>query len=99
MKTGELGTKIECPACGTKYYDLGRPEPRCGLFDQRAACGAQRDGSDPMSGWKGGLNPAGTPANTATDQLAATDFNNGIGIDASGDVFYHGALVGLELTH
>ena len=34
----------------------------------------------------------------ATDQLAASDFNTGIGYDGGGDVFYHGAFVGLELT-
>lgn len=29
----ELGTKHECPSCGTKYYDLGKsdaPCPKCG---------------------------------------------------------------------
>lgn len=25
----ELGSKHECPNCGTKFYDLGRPEPLC----------------------------------------------------------------------
>lgn len=38
MKTAELGNKIECPNCGTKYYDLGRPEPRC------PKCGADQTG-------------------------------------------------------
>ena len=31
--TVELGTKHECPSCGTKYYDLGKAEapcPKCG---------------------------------------------------------------------
>lgn len=35
----------------------------------------------------------------ATDQLGATDFNTGVGFDGSGDVFYHGAFVGIELKH
>lgn len=29
----DLGTKYECEECGTKFYDLGRPEtccPKCG---------------------------------------------------------------------
>ncbi len=35
----------------------------------------------------------------ATDQLAATNFNDGIGYQGSGDVFYHGAFAGIELCH
>ena len=35
----------------------------------------------------------------ASDQLAATDFNIGAGYNGSGDVFYHGAFVGLQLAH
>ncbi len=34
----------------------------------------------------------------ASDQLAASDFFAGDGIDSSGNVFYHGASVGLEWT-
>ena len=25
----DLGTKYECAECGTKFYDLGKPEPLC----------------------------------------------------------------------
>lgn len=25
----ELGTKYECEECGTKFYDLGKPDPVC----------------------------------------------------------------------
>lgn len=25
----DLGTKYECSNCGTKFYDLGKPEPIC----------------------------------------------------------------------
>lgn len=25
----DLGTKYECSNCGTKFYDLGKPEPLC----------------------------------------------------------------------
>jgi len=32
----------------------------------------------------------------ATDQVAASDFFNNSGIDASGDAFYHGAFAGLQ---
>lgn len=35
----------------------------------------------------------------ASDQLAATNFFTGTGITGSGDVFYHGAFAGLELTY
>ncbi|MCH7665765.1 MAG: FYDLN acid domain-containing protein [Acidobacteria bacterium] len=33
----ELGTKHECPSCGTKYYDLGKagaPCPKCGASQE-----------------------------------------------------------------
>ncbi|WP_442506648.1 BBP7 family outer membrane beta-barrel protein [Novipirellula sp. SH528] len=33
----------------------------------------------------------------ATEQLAVTDFFSGTGVTASGNVFYHGAFVGMEL--
>ncbi len=29
MATTKLGTKYLCYQCGTKFYDLGRPEPLC----------------------------------------------------------------------
>ena len=38
----DLGKKYTCFECGTKFYDLGRPEPicpRCGV-DQRLAPGS-----------------------------------------------------------
>ena len=35
----------------------------------------------------------------ATDQLAVTNFNDGVGYHGSGDVFYHGAFAGIELCH
>ncbi len=35
----------------------------------------------------------------ASDQLAATNFFTGNGIDGSGDVFYDGAFAGLEFTY
>jgi uncharacterized protein (TIGR02300 family) len=39
----KLGTKFECYNCGTKFYDLGKPEalcPKCGA-DQRNAVQAE----------------------------------------------------------
>ncbi len=33
-----------------------------------------------------------------SEQLAASDFNTGTGIDSGGDVFYHGSFVGVELA-
>ena len=29
----EMGEKHECPNCGTKFYDLGKPEPICPRCD------------------------------------------------------------------
>ena len=29
MAKAELGTKRECPSCGTRYYDLGKEPPVC----------------------------------------------------------------------
>ncbi len=25
----DLGSKHECPSCGAKFYDLGKPDPTC----------------------------------------------------------------------
>lgn len=39
MASTDLGTKFTCVECGTKFYDLQRPDPicpKCGL-DQREA--------------------------------------------------------------
>lgn len=36
----ELGTKHECPSCGTKYYDLGKADAPC------PKCGATADDED-----------------------------------------------------
>ena len=36
----KLGTKFECYNCGTKFYDLGKPEsicPKCGANQKDAA--------------------------------------------------------------
>jgi exodeoxyribonuclease-5 len=35
LAAGRLGTKRQCPACGAKYYDLGRKPPTC------SRCGAK----------------------------------------------------------
>ena len=40
-KTAELGNKYECPNCGSKYYDLGKPDPHC------PKCGADTEGTIP----------------------------------------------------
>jgi uncharacterized protein (TIGR02300 family) len=29
MSKSKLGTKFECYNCGTKFYDLGKPNPVC----------------------------------------------------------------------
>lgn len=40
MPEPKLGTKYDCYSCGTKFYDLGKPEPIC------PKCGAnQKDAS------------------------------------------------------
>lgn len=40
----KLGTKFECFRCGTKFYDLGKSDPRCPKCgaDQREATGADQ---------------------------------------------------------
>ncbi|MFQ5526652.1 MAG: FYDLN acid domain-containing protein [Thermoanaerobaculia bacterium] len=38
--TVELGTKHECPSCGTKYYDLGKSEAPC------PKCGSSQEGEE-----------------------------------------------------
>lgn len=40
-----LGTKHECPSCGTKYYDLGKPKaacPKCGSSEEEAEQAASK---------------------------------------------------------
>ena len=37
IASGRLGTKRQCPACGAKYYDLGRKPPTC------SRCGAKAE--------------------------------------------------------
>lgn len=36
----ELGSKHECPSCGTKYYDLGKAEALC------PKCGSPQEGAE-----------------------------------------------------
>ncbi len=38
--TIELGSKHECPSCGTKYYDLGKNDAAC------PKCGSSQEGDD-----------------------------------------------------
>lgn len=45
-----LGNKFECFSCGTRFYDLGKPEPIC------PKCGANQKDSDR------GDSPGTTPA-------------------------------------
>ncbi len=40
---GRLGTKRRCPACGAKYYDLGRKPPTC------SRCGAKAEPKKPKA--------------------------------------------------
>ena len=44
MARVDLGRKINCHDCGTKYYTLNRPEPRC------PRCGAEpaEEQADPV---------------------------------------------------
>ena len=40
----ELGNKYECYSCGTKFYDLGKPQPicpKCGANQKDAAAAAK----------------------------------------------------------
>ena len=40
----ELGNKFECYSCGTKFYDLGKPQPicpKCGANQKDAAAAAK----------------------------------------------------------
>lgn len=47
----KLGTKYDCYNCGTKFYDLGKPEaicPKCGA-DQRDAVSSETPSSSQSS--------------------------------------------------
>ena len=49
----KLGTKYDCYNCGTKFYDLGKPEPIC------PKCGANQ--KDAVSGGVAGGQPGVAP--------------------------------------
>jgi len=42
----ELGTKHECPSCGTKYYDFGKADAPC------PKCGSAQDDAEKTSNKK-----------------------------------------------
>ncbi len=58
LAVGRFGTKRRCPACGAKYYDLGRKQPVC------SRCGAK---AEPKTAKADGRSPpaAAAPAPTA----------------------------------
>ncbi len=43
MAETKLGSKHECYSCGTKFYDLGKPEPIC------PKCGANQSHAAPST--------------------------------------------------
>jgi len=43
MAETKLGSKFECYSCGTKFYDLGKPEPTC------PKCGANQNDAAPST--------------------------------------------------
>lgn len=52
MTEVKLGTKHECHACGTKFYDLGKPEivcPSCGANQEEEAAESAESSSSGRS--------------------------------------------------
>jgi ATP-dependent exoDNAse (exonuclease V) alpha subunit len=60
---GRLGTKRRCPACGAKYYDLGRNPPICSRCGAKAEPGRAKAANSPA---------ASEPAPTSPPIAAAT---------------------------
>ncbi len=46
---GRLGTKRRCPACGAKYYDLGRKPPTCSRCGAKAEPGQAKAATRPAA--------------------------------------------------
>lgn len=62
----KLGTKYECFSCGTKFYDLGKPEPLC------PKCGANQ---------KDGIQAEATAASQAARRKRKSDLAKTIEVD------------------
>jgi len=59
LAAGRLGTKRQCPACGAKYYDLGRKPPTC------SRCGAKPEAKQQKTEAKPQASSAEPPAPAA----------------------------------
>jgi hypothetical protein len=64
----ELGTRYKCYKCGTKFYDLGRPEPLC------PSCGVNQNNNEAK-----GINKRKKRPRSST--LVRTDYANTVLID------------------
>ena len=63
---GRLGTKRQCPACGAKFYDLGRKPPTC------SRCGAKIEPKKAKAAAKDGAKAAAVEPASAEPVAAST---------------------------
>ena len=63
---GRLGTKRQCPACGAKFYDLGRKPPTC------SRCGAKIEPKKAKAAAKAGAKAAAVEPASAEPVAAST---------------------------
>ena len=76
----ELGNKFECAECGTKFYDLGKPEPacpKCGVNPLTGPEGAEAAATKPAAKSKSGKKAAKKPAKKAKAAAAAAAGSEG----------------------
>ena len=75
MSKPEWGTKRQCQSCGTKFYDLKRPQVTC------PSCGADVDRESPLKSRRSRPSAAKpAPAEKAKAAVPAKDSDEGDGV-------------------
>ncbi len=89
----EWGTKRQCQSCGTKFYDLRRPEITC------PSCGAEVDRESPLRSRRSRASaPKPAPEAAAKPAAVAAASENGEDIDSLEDTELEGAGLNDELA-
>ncbi|MDX1424752.1 MAG: TIGR02300 family protein [Kiloniellales bacterium] len=80
MSKPEWGTKRQCQSCGSKFYDLQRPEITC------PSCGAEVDRESPLRSRRGrAAAPKPAPEEAAKPAVSAAASKNGEDVDGLED--------------
>lgn len=80
-----LGTRYTCFQCGTKFYDLNRPEPTCPDCgaDQREA--PVRDIKSLLQGGSRSPSPSDTTVTSSVDTATSSTDVDDMGLDGDDD--------------